>query len=71
MLLLVFLTLLSVFVTNAQPAEVVTCSDMGNTITNENEMVLAHGDRERKVPVDRAARVWTVRPGVTVLSSDS
>lgn len=71
MLLLVFLALLSVFVTNAQPAEVVTCSDMGNTITNENEMVLAHGDRERKLPVDRAARVWTVRPGVTVLSSDS
>lgn len=71
MLLLVFLTLLSVFVTNAQPAGVVTCSDMGNTIINENEMVLAHGDRERKVPVDRAARVWTVTPGVTVLSSDS
>lgn len=71
MLLLVFLTLLSVFVTNAQPAEVVTCSDMGNTITNENEMVIAHGDREGKVPVDRAARVWTVTPGVTVLSSDS
>lgn len=70
MLLLVFLALLSVFVTNAQPAEVVTCSDMGNTITNENEMVLAHGDREGKVPVDRA-RVWTVTPGVTVLSSDS
>lgn len=71
MLLLVFLTLLSVFVTNAQPAGVVTCSDMGNTIMNENEMVLAHGDREKKVPVDRAARVWTVTPGVTVLSSDS
>lgn len=71
MLLLVFLALLSVFVTNAQPAEVVTCSDMGNTIMNENEMVLAHGDREKKVPVDRAARVWTVTPGVTVLSSDS
>lgn len=71
MLLLVFLALLSVFVTNAQPAEVVTCSDMGNTITNENEMVLAHGDREGKVVVDRAARVWTVTPGVTVLSSDS
>lgn len=71
MLLLVFLTLLSVFVTNAQPAGVVTCSDMENTIINENEMVLAHGDREGMVPVDLAARVWTVTPGVTVLSSDS
>lgn len=71
MLLLVFLALLSMLETNAQAAEDVTCSDIGNTVTSENELVLVHGDRKGKVPLDIDARVWTVTPGVTVLSSDT
>lgn len=71
MLLLVFLALLSMLETNARAAEDVTCSDIGNTVMSENEMVLSHGDREEKVPLDIDARVWTVTPGVTVLSSDT
>lgn len=70
MLRLVFLALLSMLETNARAAEDVTCSDIGNTVMSENEMVLSHGDREEKVPLDLDARVWTVTPGVTVLSSD-
>lgn len=71
MLLLVFLALLSMLETNARAAEDVTCSDIGNTVMSENEMVLSHGDREEKVPLAIDARVWTVTPGVTVLSSDT
>lgn len=71
MLLLVFLALLGMLETNARAAEDVTCSDIGNTVTSENELVLSHGDREEKVPLDIDARVWTVTPGVTVLSSDT
>lgn len=71
MLLLVFLALLSMLETNARAAEDVTCSDIGNTVMRENEMVLSHGDRKGKVPLDIDARVWTVTPGVTVLSSDT
>lgn len=71
MLLLVFLALLSMLETNARAAEDVTCSDIGNTVMSENEMVLSHGDRKEKVPLDIDARVWTVTPGVTVLSSDT
>lgn len=71
MLLLVFLALLGMLETNARAAEDVTCSDIGNMVTSENEMVLSHGDREEKVPLDIDARVWTVTPGVTVLSSDT
>lgn len=71
MLLLVFLALLSMLETNARAAEDVTCSDIGNTVMSENEMVLSHGDREEKLPLDIDARVWTVTPGVTVLSSDT
>lgn len=71
MLLLVFLALLGMLETNARAAEDVTCSDIGNTAMSENEMVLSHGDREEKVPLDLDARVWTVTPGVTVLSSDT
>lgn len=71
MLLLVFLAFLSMLETNARAAEDVTCSDIGNTAMSENEMVLSHGDREEKVPLDLDARVWTVTPGVTVLSSDT
>lgn len=71
MLLPVFLALLSIFVTNAHAAVDATCSNIGNTVTSENEMILAHGNRERKLPLNLDARVWTVTSGVGVLSNDT